>query len=141
MRIFQEEIFGPVLTVTAFDNGRQKKHKLAVKHNESSSDLAATKHKMAKSAEINQFLVKSTNFTNGFHRLLKGTQHLTAAKTDNEGQALQALTRQCDGGLNCHWSRFSLFACGTLPTELWYTYLSALAVFARQMRGGIKDAC
>jgi hypothetical protein len=52
--------------------------------NQAQTLLFAKKHKMAESAKINQFLAESTNFTNGFHRLLKGAQRLATAKTYNK---------------------------------------------------------
>jgi hypothetical protein len=55
--------------------------------------LLATKHKLAESAKINQFLAKSTNFTNGFHRLLKGTQHFASLTMYNREHVLSVKTR------------------------------------------------
>jgi hypothetical protein len=61
--------------------------------NQAQTPLLAKKHKLAESAKINQFLAESTNFTNGFHWLLKGAQHLATAKAYNERQVLSLKTR------------------------------------------------
>jgi hypothetical protein len=55
--------------------------------------LLATKHKMAESAKIKQFLAESANFTNGFHRLLMRSQHLADPTIYNREHVLSVKTQ------------------------------------------------
>jgi len=56
------------------------------------TSLLATQHNLAESAKIKQFLAESANFTNGFHWLLTGSQHLAAPATDNREHVLSVKT-------------------------------------------------
>jgi hypothetical protein len=70
--------------------------------------LLAAKYKLTESAKTNQILAESANADNRFHRLLKGSQLLVAAKTCHQEQN-SSVKIQLENGQKNQLSPFRLF--------------------------------